>query len=356
MKPEDALEQWLEYPWYPPAYQRGSLVHGDDELIECLAAAEQVSHLQQLEVPAPFASRLEHSLRAQIRSHRSGQFTQEHDLADTQRLQVVSSNSPTFQQGSRRKVPGRRPVVALLGVAALLVFAFATLLTLATGLPLGTRTASSSPTARSGSPAPTIQAQLQTDLASLQSELTALKAAVVNQQGDAAIQAALQVVVTRTQVCQQDVTAIPSGPPRTTAQHELTQTLTQEEQTLRSLLGPLSWPLRLAFTQQLGVLGDPVPTITHISVHLPINGTILIIITGTHIDAQAQLVFDGQKSKALGIVKQSGPQQFTVNIPASQWLPGTREIGVLNPDGTAAQGRVSSGDDQGSSGTPTPDH
>lgn len=361
MKPEDVLEQWLEHSWYPSAHPHGSPVRKEnDDVTSCLTAAERVSHLQQIEVPAQFASRLEQSLRAQIRAHRSQSLTQEHRPAgtDIQGLRMVSSGPLALRQQNQRKAPRRRPVVALLGVAALLVLAFVFLLSLATGLPLGTRTASSSPTGRPGSPTPTIsaQAQLQNDLASLQNDLTNLKTAVVNQQGDATIQAALQDVVTRTQVCQQDVTTMPAGTLRTAAQQKVTQTLMQEEQTLRTLLGPLSWPLRVAFTQQLDVLGDPVPTIAHVSARPQINGTVLIVITGAHIDAQAMLVFDGQRPKAFGIVKQSGPQQFTVGIPVSQWPPNTHEIGVLNSDGTAAQGRVSSTDDQSGSSTPTPDH
>lgn len=355
MKPEDALERLLEHPWYPSTPQQESLTQSEEEeIIACLAAAERLSHLQQVEVPTQFASRLEHSLRAQIRAHRSQSLTQEHDLADTQELRVVSSRPLPSQQKPRRTASRRHLVVALLGVAALLVFAFLSLLTLATHPPPVARTASPVATARSSSSVPTVsaQAQLQTDLASLQTELTTLKTAVVNQQGDTAIQAALQAVVTRTQACQNDVTAIPPGPLRTPAQQNVTRALTEEKQTLRHLLSPLSWPLRLAFTLQLGALGDPVPTVTHVDVHQQSNGTMLIVITGTHIDARARLVLDGH---VLGTMNQSNAQQFVASIPTSQWVPGTHKVGVLNPDGTAAQGRSKGEDDPGSSGTPTPD-
>lgn len=48
--------------------------------------------------------------------------------------------------------------------------------------------------------------------------------------------------------------------------------------------------LRLAFTQQLGALGDPVPTVTQVVVHAQNNGTLPVTLTGTHFAPGAELL------------------------------------------------------------------
>jgi hypothetical protein len=129
---------------------------------------------------------------------------------------------------------------------------------------------------------------------------------------------------------------------------------------LRHLLGHVDWPVRLAFTQQLGTLGDPVPTVTHVTVLTQSNGTLLITLTGTHFAPQAELVINGQVE---GTVSQSTPVQLVAVISTSVWPSNERALGVHNPDGTAAQmifnGGASEPDHQNSNpgryGTPDSD-
>ena len=69
--------------------------------------------------------------------------------------------------------------------------------------------------------------------------------------------------------------------------------------------------MRLAFTQQLGALGDPVPTVTHVMVHAQSNGTLLFTLTGTHFAPHAELLIDGRSG---GMVSQSTSQQLVAVV------------------------------------------
>ena len=141
-------------------------------------------------------------------------------------------------------------------------------------------------------------------------------------------------------MCRSAVAALPDGSQRTSAQQDLTNVLAQEDQTVRQLLPQLDWPMRLLFTQQLGKLGDPVPTVTHVTVRAQLNGTLLITLTGTHFAPQAVFVLNG---KSVGTVSQVTPGQLVAIIRTSQWSSGSHALGVLNPDGTAAQRVISGG-------------
>jgi hypothetical protein len=96
----------------------------------------------------------------------------------------------------------------------------------------------------------------------------------------------------------------------------------------------VDWSIRLAFTQQLGSLGEPVPTVTNVVVHTQSNGTLLITLTGTHFASQAQLMINGLQ---IGKVNKSTPTQLIAVSSKAASSSGAFAIGVRNPDGTAAQ-------------------
>jgi hypothetical protein len=168
----------------------------------------------------------------------------------------------------------------------------------------------------------------------LHSALVDLNTVVNDGHDDNTITLALNSVATNTTGSRSAVAALPAGSEREAAQGALDGVLAEEEQTLRHLLGHVDWPVRLAFTQQLGTLGDPVPTVTHVTVLTQSNGTLLITLTGTHFAPQAELVINGQ---AEGTVSQSTPVQLVAVISTSAWPSDERALGVHNPDGTAAQ-------------------
>ena len=105
--------------------------------------------------------------------------------------------------------------------------------------------------------------------------------------------------------------------------------------TLRGFLPQLDLPERLATTAELGRLGDAVPTLKSVEIDLPThpNGQATISITGTGIQAGAQLLVDGRPVEVSGSLQNSS-YVFVVNWTGEQHL---QSIGVLNPDGTAVQ-------------------
>ena len=112
--------------------------------------------------------------------------------------------------------------------------------------------------------APQNRATLQID--HLRSALVDLNTVVNEGRDDDAIRLALDTVAAKTSDSQEAVAALPVDSEREAAQQDLDSAIAQEEQILRQLLNNVDWPVRLAFTQQLGALGDPVPTVTNVVV------------------------------------------------------------------------------------------
>jgi hypothetical protein len=345
MNQEEYLDQLLE----ARRYGRTQPSANNDEITASLAAAEMLTRLREIEVPAEFASRLEVSLRARVNSRRSIQPNSQ-TLSNENILPITRRRS----SANTRSAPRQRAWIALLGIAAMLVLAFAGLLalsahTLPGGSLSGPRHVGNQATSPVLNNSP--QSQVNSDILLLRNALADLRTAVNNQSSDAVIQMALQTVAARSHDCQNAVKAVPGGPDHDTAQQNLNAVLTEEEQTVRQLLTQVDWAMRLLFTQQLGFLGDPVPTITHVSIHTQSNGTYLVTLTGTHFAPQARLMFKGQPD---GTVSQATPEQLVAIIHSSQGLPDTHAFGVLNPDGTAAQLVRTGGGDHNGSGTSTP--
>ncbi len=320
------------------------------EVAACLQAAERLRQVKQVAVPAAFAHRLEQSLRARLRSSPS--------LQQDDRVFLDKDNiSPTSHDYSTnvRYAPKRRARAVLLGAAAVLILAFTGLLALAAHTLPALLPSGSGQTVSQTTPsfAPNAQARVQAEIALLQSALADLRTAVKDQRGDPGIQSALKTVITRTSECQAAVAEVPAGNERTSAQQDLSQVLAQEVQTLRQLLPSLDWPLRVLFTHQLGVLGEAVPTVTRVQVQALANGTLLIILTGTHFAPLARFMLNGQPA---GRVNSITSGQLIVVIRTPHWAQGSRAFGVLNPDGTAAQLVLRGEDSHTGSGTPTPNN
>lgn len=342
MKQEEFLDRLIDRHDYQGNQQPVS----NDEITASLAAAEALMQLQKIDVPPKFAHRLELSIRERARSQ-----------SVLQQNGRSIATRPLRGSAKVHLLPHRRTWVAV-GIAAMLVLAFTGLVTTFAGsLP--------------GDPLYNLkQARDQFILAShnnpkdhaseeieqLHSALSDLSAMVNAGRDDNTIKQALNIVATRTNDSQKAVAALPAGSDHDTAQRNLDSALAEENQTLRHLLNQTDWSMRLDFTQQLGVLGDPVPKVTHVVVHIQINGTLLITLTGTHFAPQAQLMING---KSMGTVTQSTSGQLVAVISSSKWPPGTHAFGILNPDGTAAQMPLGDdhhehGSDDYVSGIPTP--
>jgi hypothetical protein len=337
MNHEEYLDRLIERR----AYEEVHIPVANDKVAASLAAAEVLAQLQEIEVPPGFAHRLELSIRTRARS-----------LAE-QNGGTMSLERPLSLAGSQRFLK-RRAWIAVLRIAAVLMVACVGLLTVsAHSLPgdalYGLKQAEHQFTLTfENNPQNRVSAQI--DL--LRSALVDLGAVVNDGRSDDAIRLALDTVAAKTIACRGAVVAVPAGSEREVAQRDLDSILTEEEQTLRHQLDQVDWPIRLAFTQQLGTLGDPVPTVTHVAIRTQINGMLLITMTGSHFAPQAELIIDGRPA---GMVSQTTPEQLVAVISNAAWSPGSYAVGVRNPDGTAAQKVLNVNDNNHSrQGTPEP--
>ena len=118
--------------------------------------------------------------------------------------------------------------------------------------------------------------------------------------------------------------------------------------TLRGLLPQLALPERLLTTDELGRLGDTVPHLVSAEMVLPAHqgGQATISIAGEDIQPGAQLLVDTQLMEVRGSL-QNGWYVFVANWVGNQH---PQRLGILNPDGTAAQTTtitLNSSDDHG---------
>ncbi len=319
MNPEEYLDRLIE------RRERGEaqLPVINDKIAASLAAAEILTQLREIEVPREFASRLELSIRARARG-----------LAQ-QNGRTIPLAHPRSPASSHRFLR-RRALILVLGTAAVLMLVYIGMLMAYTGsLPgdplYGLKQAENQFT-RTFAGDPEARASVQID--QLRSSLVDLSTVVNDGRSDDAIRLALNSVAVKTSDSRRAVAVLPAGTEREAAQRDLDSALAEEEQTLRHLLDHVDWPIQLAFTKQLEALGVPVPTVTHVMVLTQSNGTLLIILTGTHFAPHAELIIDGRPR---GMVSPITSEQLVAVISSSTWSPGTHALGVRNPDGTAAQ-------------------
>lgn len=324
MKPEEYLDRLIE------SHERGlePLPIASGDVAASLAAARTLEKLNELDVPPDFARRLELSIRLRTREL-AHELASSH--ADTRPLQLSTPHSLRPRQHAMQ-----RAWIAALAIAAALVLACAGILTVSAqslpGDPLyGLKQAAEQFQMNfSSSPQDRINAQIN----QLHSTLADLNTVVSSRRSDDAIRVALNALENNTKSAREAVTALPAGTDRDTAQQNLRNALAEEDQTVRGLLNQVDWPVKVAFTAQLGVLGDPVPTVTQITTVRQSNGTLLITLTGTHFAPGTRLAIDGQPA---GTIISSTPVQLTAVLTNAAGLFGRHGIGILNPDGTAAQ-------------------
>ena len=349
MKPEEYLDRLIE------RRENGMepLPVANDEVAAGLAAAHALAQLNEIDIPPDFAHKLELSIRARTRdlSRLNSKIT-----TPTRPLRIPRTPRATHSQ----RYQPRRAWIAALGIVAALVLAcFGILSVSAQSLPgdplYGLKQATEQFQLNfSNSPQDRLNAQIN----QLHSALADLNTVINNKRSDDAIRLALNSVADTTNNALAAVATLPAGTSRAAAQQNLNNVLTEEDQTLRHLLNHVSWSVRLAFTRQLGVLGDPIPTVTRVTTLAQSNGTLQITLTGTNFISGTRLVIDGQPG---GTITANTQEQLTASISHATGLYGEHEIGVLNPDGTAAQatyGKDTDNDQPGDNhlryGTPEP--
>ena len=178
--------------------------------------------------------------------------------------------------------------------------------------------------------------QVSLQIAHLSAALADLSTVVKERRSDADITAALAVVASDTQQTQHAVNAFPPGQSHENLVKALTGTLNDERAALLHLLPQLAWSQQLAFTNQLGHAGGQIPRVTQVTIARNINYTLILTITGKNFAPGVRLII---AQAAHGIVIQQTPTMLKVVVNPTDLTPADRvfTIGVLNPDGTAAQ-------------------
>jgi hypothetical protein len=131
------------------------------------------------------------------------------------------------------------------------------------------------------------------------------------------------------------INALPAGTEHDRVGSQLATLQADARHSLRQLLPQLALPERLLTTGELGRLGDSVPHLVSAEIVLPAhpNGQAVITIAGDHIQPGAQLLVDNRLVDVHGSL-QNGGDVFVANWVGNQH---PQSLGIVNPDGTAAQ-------------------
>lgn len=324
MRRKEQLELLLEQ-------QRTGMVHQpvpDAENGPRLAAAEMFARLNMIEIPSDVEQRIE----ARVRNQTAALLAEKPHVTSLRLLE--------------RRPATRRAWMAALGMVAALLLAFLGITTAAAnslpGDPLyGVRQAEQQ-VALAWTGDQSARASLQ--LTHLQQAIADLNTVVRERRANTAIQEALATVSAETQASRSAVNNLPTGQARETLARSLENTLQEERQTLHRLLFQVDWYMRLAFTQQLGALGEAIPTLAQATIVESAGDTLVITVTGKHFAPGARLFINGFPR---GVILSNMATTLRVQVQAFD-VPhhSTYTIGVANPDGTAAQVRLAG----------TPDH
>ena len=343
MTPEERLDRLLELR------EQGAprLPMTSEDLAARVAAADALARLQAIDAPPEVDARLEARIRARARQ-----------LARPNGEELPVPRPLEHSHHTHRFLL-RRAWVTALGMAAVLILLCVGILAAAAsslpGDPLYSLKQFEHQVRLSFASDQQNRAELA--IGQLHGGLADLSTVINEGRGDDVIQQALDAVAAETRESQEAVASVPAGTEQAVAQRDLASALAEEKQTLRSGLAHIDWPLRLAFTQQLGALGEAVPTVTQVDVQHPSTNTVTITLTGTNFASGALLTINGIPK---GSVSKNAPTTLVVALNASDWPKGQVAVGVQNPDGTAAQITLKAGsddndqdsDDQPRQGTP----
>jgi hypothetical protein len=290
----------------------------------CIAAAASLARLNEIEVPSTTSERIEERIRTRI-----------HALHQEE---VVHQRDPYPRMVGYRSL-NHRVYLAIAGISLLLMLSFAFL-----GV---THVAANS---LPGDPLYQVKCleqqialaqthdqeeQVSLQMTHLSTALADLTTVVKERRAESDIMAALAVVASDTQQSQQSVNAFPVGQAHENLARVLTGTLNDERVALLRLLPQLGWSQQLAFTNQLGHVGGQIPHVTQVTLARNINYTFILTIIGKNFVPGVHLII---AQAPRGIVLQQTSTMLKVVVNADD-LPAdsASTVGVLNPDGTAAQ-------------------
>jgi hypothetical protein len=146
------------------------------------------------------------------------------------------------------------------------------------------------------------------------------------------------------------INELPVGAQQTQLAGELASLKLDAIHVLRGLLARIALPEQLETTNELTRLGDTVPLVRQASLTLPAhpNARATISFTGLDLQPGAHLLVDGKVIEENGTL-QHGQMVFVMDWNGNQH---PHSLGILNPDGTAAETTAITIKGAGTSGTP----
>ncbi|HEU4782303.1 MAG TPA: DUF5667 domain-containing protein [Ktedonobacterales bacterium] len=166
--------------------------------------------------------------------------------------------------------------------------------------------------------------------------LAQLDAAVARHAGDPAYRSALATFSSEQLAAVQELATFPAGTERATLDAQLTALRLRARNDLHAALHTISWSDRVATTQVLGALGETILVVQDVKVIRedgPNIHLLRLVASGSGFAPGAVITVDG---KTVGTPISATAAQLVVEIDATTFHLPLRDIGVSNPDGTAA--------------------
>lgn len=179
--------------------------------------------------------------------------------------------------------------------------------------------------------APTDADHARLEIQDLHTSIADLRQTIAQHRSHADILAAFTRAQQLTHDAQTVSAAIPPGGERDAVQMNLQSTLREERATLRQLLPSVDWGVQVAFTTQLGMLGEIVPSLQQVVITFAQDHHYALTIYGADFLPGVRVVIDGQSF--IPPTSSTTTLLTVANVSLSQ---GTVSLGILNVDGTAA--------------------
>lgn len=346
MQTDDRLDALLSARLHNTSPIPDTWVALDDELLPLLQAADVLTPFRNAQPSAEFARTLEGRLLT-LNASLMKQFDEPavvDDVNGSQEPDTSSLHAPTehktlthrHQQRSHRL---QWHVWQVIAAAVLLCIAGVTILTAAA--------ASAGP----GSPLyglHRVEQNVRLQFASSQGDrvrlhlsyaneaLAQLDAAVARHAGDPAYGSALATFSSEQLAAAQGVATLPVDAERSALDAQLTTLRLKARNDLHAALHAVSWSDRVATTQVLGALGETVLVVQDARVTREDGQNVHVlrlVVNGSGFAPGAVIIVDGQSA---GTLISETATQLVVEIDATTFHLPLRDIGVSNPDGTAA--------------------
>jgi len=369
MQIEDRLDALLDARLHDVAQLPNTWVAVDDELLPLLQAADALRPFHNAQPSAEFVQSMEVRLLALnaslLQQRDEPAAVEEANRSQTPNIYPLPAPVERDTPRHRRQQRVRRPqwrVWHVIAAAVLLCVAGVSVLTAAAA------------TAGPGSPLyglRRVEQNMRVQLASSQGDrvrlhlsyaneaLAQLDAAVARHAGDPTYSSALATFSSEQLAAAQELATLPANAERTALETQLTTLRLRAGNDLHAALHAVSWSDRVATTQVLGALGETILVVQDVTVTREDGPTVHIlrlVASGSGFAPGAVITVDGQSA---GTLISGTATQLIVEIDATTFHLPLRDIGVSNPDGTAALSlkvEIDNGSDHGSGppSRPTP--